>query len=346
VSDRARAWRRLAQNALLALASVALALVLANLALILAKTPVHGPVWEARGLFRLDSELIYSPAPGTSRVWRTDEFAEQASINRQGLRGAELRERREVEARILVTGDSVVFGHGVGDGETFPAQLQAIFAAEGREVEVLNAGVKGYGTDQSFKRFGLRLQDLGPDVLVFALNPNDVADNIRQPLYTVKDGRLLELSATRCPFYRVLWLDSRLPAPVRHTKFYGRIVSRLLRADWNRSLPDRDAQGLNAWSREKIVREIEALRDRSRGAGFRLVVLGVPTLVPNAFRWLESGLPEGVEFLDANEAADWAGEPARWFLNDRTHLTAAGNRRLAELLHARLLDTGGRIAAP
>ena len=346
MSGRARRWRRVALNALLVLASAVLALALVDLGLILTKTPPHGPVWEARGLFRLDPELIYAPVPGQRRVWRTEEFAEQASINRHGLRGAELRERSKIEARIIVTGDSVVFGHGVGDREAFPSRLEAIFASGGRDLEVLNAGVKGYGTDQSFKHFTLRLQALGPDVLVFAVNPNDVADNIRQPLYTVKDGRLLELDATRNPFYRVLWLDSHLPGIVRHTDLYRRLVTRLLRADWDRTLPDSDPQRLNAWSREKIVLELEELRERSRPAGFRLVVLGVPSTAPDAFRWLRSSLPDDVDFLDANEVEAWASEPSRWFLNDRTHLTAAGNQRLAHLLHRHLLDTENRVAAP
>ena len=346
MTGRARPWRRLALNTLLVLTSAAIALALVDLVLILTNTPAHGPVWEARGLFRLDSELIYSPVPGERRIWRTDEFVEQASLNRNGLRGADVRERREVDTRIIVAGDSVVFGHGVGDSEAFPSQLEAIFASEGRNLEVLNAGVKGYGTDQSFKYFTLRLQALAPDVLVFAVNPNDVADNIRQPLYTVKDGRLLELDATRNPFYRVLWLDSHLPGIVRHTDLYQRLVTRLLRAHWDRTLPDSDPQRLNAWSREKIVLEIEQLRDRSRSAGFRLVVLGVPSTAPNAFRWLRASLPEGVDFLDANEAEGWASEPSRWFLNDRTHLTVAGNQRLAQLLHAYLLDTGSPVPAP
>lgn len=346
MAKRTNAWRRIVLNAALVLASMTLALVFVNLALILTKTPVHGPVWEARGLFRLDPELIYSPVPGERRVWRTEEFEEQASLNSRGLRGAELRERSEIEARIVVTGDSVVFGHGVSDEQAFPRQLELLYAAEGRPVEVLNAGVKGYGTDQSFKYFQRRLRELRPDVLVFALNPNDVADNLRQPLYTVTDGRLLELDATRNPFYRVLWLDAHLPGPVRKTKFYGRLVSRLLRADWDRILPAGGSQQLNAWSRQKIVLEIEALRDQAQAAGFRLVVLGVPATAPHAFRWLPSSLPEGVDFVDANEVEDWDSEPSRWFLNDRTHLTAAGNQRLARLLHAHLLDTESRHAAP
>lgn len=346
MTDRVRPWRRLAVNALVVSASVAVALGLVYLLLILTATPPHPPIWEAQGLFRLDRDLIYSLTPGGRRVWRTDEFAEEASINRQGLRGAELRDRRGVQERIVVTGDSLVFGHGVGDGEAFPQQLEAIYASEGRRVEVLNAGVKGYGTDQSLRLFERRLQTLGPDVLVFAVNPNDVADNIRQPLYTVEDGQLRELDATRNPFYRVLWIDSRLPALVRRTDLYRRLVTRLLRADWNHTLPDRDPARLEAWSREKIVLEVERLRDRSREANFRLVVLGVPTATPDAFRWLQLNLPEGVDFLDANAAGYWSSEPSRWFLNDRVHLTAAGNRRLAELLHAHLLDSGGPLAAP
>ena len=79
---------------------------------------------------------------GTKRIWATDgerslgwfrpgfsariswppEIAYGVSINALGMRGAERIPDRPV---VLCVGDSTTFGSHVGDGETYPAQLQA-----------------------------------------------------------------------------------------------------------------------------------------------------------------------------------------------------------------------------
>lgn len=46
-------------------------------------------------------------------------------------------------AEIVVLGDSLTAGYGVGPGESFPEQLQAALRARGFDVNVINAGVSG-----------------------------------------------------------------------------------------------------------------------------------------------------------------------------------------------------------
>lgn len=45
--------------------------------------------------------------------------------------------------RVLAIGDSITFAPALAQNRTYPAQLQALLAANGRPVEVLNAGVPG-----------------------------------------------------------------------------------------------------------------------------------------------------------------------------------------------------------
>ena len=68
------------------------------------------------------------------------------TINRQRMRGrARVRARAATGAtRMAVLGDSIAFGWGVEDGETYPARLEAILNARGPgRVEVVNAGFPG-----------------------------------------------------------------------------------------------------------------------------------------------------------------------------------------------------------
>lgn len=48
----------------------------------------------------------------------------------------------------IALGESTTFGWGVADGDTYPAQLQELLAAQGRQVRVINAGVPSYSSSQ------------------------------------------------------------------------------------------------------------------------------------------------------------------------------------------------------
>ena len=75
--------------------------------------------------------------------------------------------------RVVMLGDSIAFGTGVGDRETFSHHLDAL-----PHLEVLNLGVDGYGTDQALIR--LEREGLGYHPQVVILNfcvRNDYFDN-------------------------------------------------------------------------------------------------------------------------------------------------------------------------
>ena len=93
---------------------------------------------------------------------------------------------------MLALGDSFTFGDEVGDGDTWPAQLELALGKR-----VLNGGVFGYGVDQSV----LRLEKLAavhrPDTVVLAVVPDDVhraelsSRFAWKPYFDVEDGTLV-----------------------------------------------------------------------------------------------------------------------------------------------------------
>jgi lysophospholipase L1-like esterase len=91
-------------------------------------------------------------------------------VPREGLRGNGAVPAG-TGAPILAVGDSFTFGDEVGDGETWPAELQRL---TGRPV--LNAGVSGYGFDQIVLRAEALAPIYRPQAIVVAF----IADDIRR----------------------------------------------------------------------------------------------------------------------------------------------------------------------
>lgn len=93
--------------------------------------------------------------------------------------------------RILSIGDSVTFGWGVGDDESWPAHLERVLRARGHEVEVLNAGVPG----QALPAMATYLQRVGPTLGLHGvcLNrrapPGPLSNAAEQFAQTIRDGQ-------------------------------------------------------------------------------------------------------------------------------------------------------------
>ena len=95
-------------------------------------------------------------------------------VNRFGLRGAEIaREPARDERRILVLGDSVAYGWGLAEADTFPVLLEEELRGLGLDVEVLNAGVPGYNTESAVALLRHTGLPLAPDSLVLGVSLND-----------------------------------------------------------------------------------------------------------------------------------------------------------------------------
>lgn len=115
----------------------------------------------------------------------THEFDHYVSTNSWGLRGKELKKEKNPNTyRILLLGDSMTFGWGVEDNQTYSYFLEQEFKdyAElqriDKEIEVINAGFTDGITLDSFYVF---LKETGiefdPDLIILNLFPyNDLTD--------------------------------------------------------------------------------------------------------------------------------------------------------------------------
>ena len=147
---------------------------------------IFAPVGEK--LRRFDHDLGWVPLENANR--------QGVHQNQFGLRGLDdMRlERVSGRKRILVLGDSYVWGMGASQDELFTNP-----AVHGTNDEFINCGVPGYGTDQEYLFYLRTCQGFDVDQVVLVFTPdNDVANNIAskqysylKPYFTLNKGELV-----------------------------------------------------------------------------------------------------------------------------------------------------------
>jgi hypothetical protein len=79
---------------------------------------------------------------------------------------------------ILILGDSTVVGRAVPDGRRIHDFICRLWKAQTEEdVFVVNGGVQGYSTDQSFIQLGLLGEQYRPSIVLYAMCDNDLLQN-------------------------------------------------------------------------------------------------------------------------------------------------------------------------
>jgi lysophospholipase L1-like esterase len=288
--------------------------------------------------FELDPELIYRLRPNATVTWSSAEFTETMRTNGRGLRGPAVGPRRPGVARLVAIGDSFTYGHGVQDDEAYPAVLARTLAARGHAVEVVNAGVPGYSTDQAYawaRRDGLALE---PDLLLVGVHCSDLSDNHERPLYDVVDGRLMARAATATRLYRLGSVLGQIPSVVRESRTFELLVASF---DWHEPPPAHPAAELEAWSRAKI--RLAAVDLAARVPALAVVLMPCKRSLaaePDPYGPLAGELAAaGIRVLAAAPAlAAAAGTLAPLFFRDDPHLnrdgTAALGRVVADFVEA------------
>ncbi|MBK8012314.1 MAG: hypothetical protein IPK13_13275 [Deltaproteobacteria bacterium] len=123
--------------------------------------------------------------------------AGEYSANAQGIRTDPTRTfaaARPTEGRrILAVGDSFTHGDGVPLDATWEAQLEAMHG----DLEVLNLGGPGYGTDQAFLRWRKEGRAFEAHVVVLGIWPENIARNLNILRFLMTPDAGLEMSKPR-----------------------------------------------------------------------------------------------------------------------------------------------------
>ncbi len=301
---------------------------------------------ETKGWFHSKSTLAETGIGGPERF--------PLRLNELGLRGPEIRLDGAAGLRVLVFGDSYVFGVGVAEEWLLTTRLARLLAPSFPSgIEVVNMGVAGYSTDQQY----LLWQELGsrldPDVVILVVCDNDYVGNTESFAYRqyykpyfelAPDG---ELHLRNVPVPRLssiqrakLWLgrESNLWNWVRNRNAedpWLQSLIRMLEVDVSR--PPRAPYRITSAIVESFARDVA-----SRGAWFLVTSTGRRAEDPALFQNLSRNLePEGIYSLDLFPILDAARrqEPDRaWDFPPDPHWNRDAHQLAAETLFDYLKD--------
>lgn len=165
----------------------------------------------AMATHQADNALGWAYIPGSSQ-WRTSpgEFRTFVQVNSNGLRDEEIPYEKPADVyRIVMIGDSFVAGVQSTLDKTFvkvtERELRELDGQPGREIQVINAGTGGYGTDQELRWLRFEGVKYTPDMVVLVIYlGNDIADNDYElsslavstlppkPFFQLQDGQLVD----------------------------------------------------------------------------------------------------------------------------------------------------------
>ncbi len=131
----------------------------------------------APNLMVLDHELGWTHRRNVRRTYHVEGVDAVVDMNELGLRGTVYTGPSQHQ-RVLVLGDSFADGLEVSNEDLF----SVIWDRHRPDLEVVNAGVGGYGTLQALLRLRQLESLIRPDLCVLMVFDNDLSDNI-MPFY-------------------------------------------------------------------------------------------------------------------------------------------------------------------
>ena len=309
------------------------------------------PTRQPQIVYRVDPEVRYVLSPN-QKGWVDDGFV---TTNSRGFRGGEVDIPKPPERlRIVALGDSVTFGWGVNDADTFCQQLEQQFRARRPDVDVdvVNLAVPGYATRQEVALLQRNLAALQPDVVLLGFYENDLPDtmddkNVSGTRITVArptDGQELRMSPGPSSWIerqarrsRAVYIASHALKGLVH-RGEGKPGSSMERD----LLEGRRSDELEtAWQR--VSAQLEALKSSAADRGFAAGIVVLPPreqvfgLYPDSEYQKRIGRVAGqlgmfvidpLPFLKARPSS----KGTLFIPYDRNHPSAAGHRVIAQAI--------------
>jgi len=283
------------------------------------------------------------------------ELGAHVSVNSDGLRGKPITKPKPPGTRrIIIIGDSSVYGHGIDDSATFCSLLDERL---GPSIEVINAGVPGYSTEQSLNLLSMRLWALQPDLLIVANmwsdnNFDSFVDRELISSHQAFQGRWstpLLKAAERSAIYRFLDWHLRVSSRQQAVREVGWMLGRAPQGD-RRRVPVND-----------YAQNLQRMVDQAADSASQVAFLGLANHVdlgaetPGARAWAlyrqvmaDTAARNSAPLVSVTEAFADSGLSHTDLFLDEMHPSQAGHALIAAALQTAIQPwvDGSRISSP
>ena len=157
---------------------------------------------DAKPYYRPDPDVGWTLWPNRTQHWHLGDSVTSFTSNSEGMRKQGEFSHACGRPRIVLLGDSFIFGAGIADTVTIGAQLEDSL---GHRVDVYNLGMPGYGMDQMLMTLRHRALALCPDLVVVGFIDDDFQrsltayrswEGLNKPMYLL-DHDTLRLATIR-----------------------------------------------------------------------------------------------------------------------------------------------------
>jgi lysophospholipase L1-like esterase len=299
--------------------------------------------------WKYDSRYGWLHIPGASGTFESYGIDSFVTINAKGFRGPEIEYTRDQKRqRILVLGDSYVWGYGVNQEEMFTERLRKAMP----EVEVVNLGVSGYSTDQELLLYRDEGYKYKADLVMIVVADNDPPGNVLaeqyvvygKPVFQLKDQDLLLSNhpVARASLWKRVLTELTRRSSILNTAnkyLYAKTVGNTAPTAQRKSadggsgaVPTSPKKFPRTPADEITVRLLLELRQvipALQGAGKLLVVFvdGMTGISRDMMAYLT---PYDIPCLDLGEHIDFKDKSLH--LADDFHWNAEGHKRVADIL--------------
>lgn len=262
---------------------------------------------------------MYSPNQHLT-VRQVRQLPYDLNINSLGYRGAEFPLRKPPgEFRILVLGDSIVFGEFVDDPATLPARLEHELRESCRDVRVINAGLSGTSII-SQQHVAMRSLAIEPDLALLVFSENDVSGIDGTPYWE----RLAEARRRKSTFplsvAYVVARDSAIWTALMRAR--ANILGALNRGGGATRGTDDDPQRVEQL-RERYMAMLAELQNGLQQRGISLYLTAFPSHLTlrgltsdDRFAWFaESARMAGLQYIDLYGPLTESGEAPESFFH-------------------------------
>lgn len=293
--------------------------------------------WGERPSLAADQTFGWRLEPSRSTRLRWDGYDYVVTANALGFPGQEYPASKPPSTfRILVTGDAFTSAEGVDTPRSWARLLGGqLGPAVGRDVQVMNFAITGYGPDQFAAVVSHFAPLYHPDLVVIQFFVKDYGDVLRSD---AQFQQAIGLDRPLSEWKRIATLgDLHRLVQVRVFEPIGEFLTGAPRAQgyaWgNFAFFERSRADIRETAPPLVQRDLRIIRDASRRIGARLVIVMVPA-APQVCARGELPYYPAVDFGDAqrfdvdfpqSETARIAAELGIGFVDLRSALRSAGH---------------------